>query len=150
MSIEFQIDSNEIEATIERIARQLPEINRRAKLRTGLALAQDAVNQSPTPPVATGYLRGSWFVAIENKSVETGKTGHKGSVPTGPDIIVGFSAAYAAKMHEGFGRMTPGRFSQQAGNTGPKFLELKLINNRARYMGIYADTFRDAIEDAYG
>lgn len=67
----------------------------------------------PLIPVDTGYLRHSYFTTPFIK-------------PIGPAIAMGFSANYAAHVHEMVGE----NINWNRPDSGPKFLEEHLLKNR--------------------
>ena len=91
-----------------------------------LAVAEVRKDMETTPPLVpidTGNLRGSWFSEPLN-------------LPTGPAVIFGFSANYAAYVHE-----LLGAHFQRPG-AGPKFLQAPIRRTKERTLRIIAENAR--------
>jgi hypothetical protein len=118
--------------------------------KVGLQLINWVVNGSPrssiTPPVLTGALRGSGSVFIGDKfvggtdfypvtgdGVRTINRSHSGKEN---EVTIGFNTAYAAKWHEN--PFTPGKFSQQSGDVGNKYVEVHLKADRLDLTKLFA------------
>lgn len=123
-----------------------------------LALLADIINESPRPPIASGYLWASGVVIVENRVIYSGNgiMTAQGSKPVKQKSfrapsgdagnlsgIVGLNTPYAARMHEGIGvKYNLGPGSRQAGGVGPKFMESKVLRFGKKYIGIIAEAMR--------
>jgi hypothetical protein len=117
----------------------------------GLALWQDTVNESPKPPVDTGNLRGSGalFVNSKDKSSMSPVGSRAPGVTTSHQtkqnaFVFGLDTPYAARLHE----MAPyktHRRPEANSDSGPKFLESKVVHNKDEYAEIVArEYFKNA------
>lgn len=145
--------TNTLTSGLAKLAKKLPKAIENAAGVSGLALIDDSLNQDPTPPIDTGYLRGSWFVYVNGKKKKGGKDA--GQIPESINVdaskitaTVGFSAEYAAAQHQNLapaGSWQPGPKSQTAGNTGGNFMGAKMERNKDRYAQVFADRLKKAI-----
>lgn len=146
MSIEFSFKDN-LSEPLKKLSEAFPKEAQKSSGVAALAIIQDALTVPPTPPVDSGYLRGSWFV----------KTGEMGKGPNGaPNVrtddtgaVYGFNAKYAIYQHENLETAGPwkkGPKSDAAGGVGGKFLEAKMLNSM-KYGKVWAVDFRKRIED---
>jgi hypothetical protein len=102
--------------------------------KVALQLINNIVNGSPqesvTPPILTGRLRGSGSVFLGGKLVRTtSDLSSKGTPATSHSekknvITAVFNTPYAAKWHEN--SFNPGPVSLQSGNVGNKYIEKHL------------------------
>lgn len=94
--------------------------------RIGILLKREVMTVSPTVPLDTGNLRGSWFTEFMTDIV-TRNTGMR----------FGFSANYARYVHEmmddTFGAADEGINWNEPGS-GPKFLEAAMKRNQDRML----------------
>lgn len=87
-------------------------------------IRKDIDSVSPLVPVGeTGNLRASWFAEPLN-------------LPTGPAVIFGHSANYAAYVHELLGA------NFQRPNAGPKWLQSHIRRTKERTLRIIAENAR--------
>jgi hypothetical protein len=90
-------------------------------IEAAIIIRRDMDKTSPTIPVDTGNLRGSWFTeAIKVKGMS--------------GLLIGFSANYAVFVHERvegseWGKGTVGKVDWNREGSGPKFLEAALTRN---------------------
>ncbi len=159
MSITFEFSSQEVDRNLVRLAVLFPKAAEQGLGKAGLKLIQYALTEEPTPPIDTGFLRGSWIVEVAGHKVKGGKTSANTSAHSRPmEAVVGFTAPYAAIQHEklaqgdvGFNKhgdrtqFWPGVKSQAAGNVGGKFLERKFIH-KDELFGIVGQTLKDALD----
>ena len=115
--------------------------------------------EMPKIPVDTGNLRASWFATTIKSTTKGGtfkgkdaaelKSGHsqvvsiaKGAVSAirHPALIMGFSANYAAFVHEMEGAQFSGRKGKKSGRegSGAKFFESAINNHKGEILGILA------------
>ena len=88
----------------------------------------DAINEPPTVPFKTGWLRDQHVTSVEVL----------GSLLIG-NLKVSTPRGYACSLHEGISRWgTPYDF--KAPGSGPKWIESKLIRFGDRYCGILSNT----------
>jgi hypothetical protein len=98
-----------------------------------------SVNESRTPPIRWGVLRGSSSAFVGNKLVKTFPINIKPGAPESPSPASSHTAPaftitwvwntdYATKMHEWTGGW--GKFTLQAGNAGNKWLEKHIQADR--------------------
>lgn len=128
------------------IARAIPKARKDSLGVGGLSLVHDALKESPTPPIDTANLRGSWAVDVEGEFVSRGESSKDASlVAKVGQAVVSFNTPYAHYQHEGISHshklLKPGPKSQAAGDTGPKFLEKKLLVNKTKYFTQMANRF---------
>jgi hypothetical protein len=136
---------NTLTPALKKLAKKLPKAYETATLVAGAQLADDAVNEAPTPPIDTGHLRGSWFVYAQGQLKTKGVDAERFdglsksiAVPRGKIMaVVGFNAPYAQIMHDdlkSFGTVyNLGPKSENAGNVNGNFLGAKLLKNKERY-----------------
>ena len=114
--------------------------------RAALQLLNDNVMEVPTVPIKEGWLRGSGSVFVQNKLIaestfgKSGKANMDHSESIGPREyvgVVGFNTPYAARLHEGI------TFHFTEPSSGPKYMESKLMRNKARYMEIIANAIKE-------
>lgn len=120
-------------AFLKGLDRVLANLNREIKAIEGrslqgmlLAVAEirkDIDTVSPLVPVDKGNLRASWFLEPL-------------MMPVGPAVIFGFSANYAAFVHELLGA------NFQRPGAGPKFLQAHIRRTRERTLRIIRDNAR--------
>ncbi|MFP4526443.1 MAG: hypothetical protein ACLFNL_08635 [Bacteroidales bacterium] len=132
-------------------------------IKTGILLRRTMENEPPLVPVDTGNLRASWFTVIKGKGeVNTGKTPLAKPQEVSPEdlqkqknvvsffksvseskkmpnMIFGFSANYAAAVHEMMGKV----HWQKAGS-GPKYMERHLKNKQDEIIKILAEEGKKA------
>ncbi len=117
---------------------------KKAVQNVALRLLSDAINEVPRPPIHTGNLRASGFVAFENEVLINPRNGQTvESLGLGKYTAqVGFSAPYAARQHE--------RYSgDYKGGSGAKSLETRKRENRgsgSKFLSDKALMFRDRYE----
>lgn len=143
--------TNTIAPGLRALAARLPKALENAAGVAGLAVIDDAVNEDPTPPLDTGYLRGSWFVYVNGKKKSNGGNAGSlpGSVPADPKTVsttVGFSAPYAAAQHQNLEPAGPWqRGPKSPPDSGGNYLGAKLGRNKNNYARIFADRLAKAI-----
>ena len=93
-------------------------------IRAVIYLRRDMEFMPPLIPVDTGNLRSSWFT----KSFYVSAGAYKA-----PVLMFGFSASYAAWVHEAIGR------EFQRPESGPKFLQAALARNEKVILQIIAE-----------
>jgi len=96
--------------------------------RVGTLINREVMTVSPTVPIDTGNLRGSWFVEFMTDAV-TQNTGMR----------FGFSANYAMYVHERvegapWGDGVVGNINWNAPGSGPKFLEAAIKRNTEKIL----------------
>ena len=104
--------------------------------RVGGLINREVMTVSPTVPLDTGNLRGSWFVEFMTDMV-TRNVGMR----------FGFSANYAFYVHErvegaAWGEGTVGRVNWNEPGSGPKFLEAAIKRNTEKIMQIMQEEMR--------
>lgn len=145
---------------IDEYIRRLRIAAKRGMARAAFNCLRDCVMDMPQVPLDEGTLRGSGSAFVDNELVATSEQfGGSGAKPTPatslgeplkPGFIrgaVGFNTPYAAYQHEGAredGSHVVKNYSHSG--TGAKFLERKLIENHAAYVG----EVHDAIEEEFG
>jgi len=99
----------------------IPSAGARGLKKSAAFLLRDAILETPTVPKKFGNLRRTQ--KVDNPKLR-------------PEISVeaGFSADYAAKVHE-----MPDTNNFTEPGSGPKYLEMKMIRNKEKYMKIAAD-----------
>jgi hypothetical protein len=115
-----------LDNVLKNLNREIKAIEGRSLKGMGLAvmaIRNDMETTPPLVPIDTGNLRASWFAEPL-------------SLPTGPAVIFGFSANYAAYVHE-----LLGAHFQRPG-AGPKFLQAHLRRTKERTLRIIADNAR--------
>ena len=106
------VDTSQVEAGLQRWGYAVREALAEGLGRGGAQLLNDAVQEIPTVPLESGYLRGSGSVFVNGKLVTTSPQGVAGGSPAISDddpargraeVIcrVGFNTVYAAVQHEG-------------------------------------------------
>jgi hypothetical protein len=136
--------------------------DKKAKIKCGLQFINFIINGSSkepvTPPVKWGNLRaaGSVHVGTEfvggnnlypvkstgglseiNEKAESNTANISENVDT---ITIGFNTSYATRMHET--NWNPGKTSEQAGNTGNKYIQKHLYADKDTILEFYAITFK--------
>ena len=101
--------------------------------RVGILLRRETITVSPTVPLDTGNLRGSWFTEFMTDIV-TRNVGMR----------FGFSANYAAYVHERlegapWGDGVVGDINWNEPGSGPKFLEAAIKRNTAKMLIIMGE-----------
>lgn len=143
--------TNTIAPGLRKLASRLPKALENAAGVAGLAVIDDAVNEDPTPPLDTGYLRGSWFVYVNGKKKSSGSDAGSlpGTIQTEQGTVsttIGFSAPYAAAQHQNLEPAgTWQRGPKSPPNSGGNYLGSKLDRNKDRYAKIFADRLAKAI-----
>jgi len=145
LGLKFEIKKNTLLEGIEKYEKAVLKAQENKALpKIGLQLINWIVNGSPnesvTPPILDGTLRGSGSVIVGNKFIGStqkakgtpAKSGNFGSTVVG----IVFNTAYAARWHET--PFKPGPISQQAGNVGYKYIEKHIKNDRKDLMKMYA------------
>ena len=119
-----------VDIDFKRLNKAIAVASESALEKTAVQMMDWNVNGSPavpeSPPIRTGFLRGSTSAFVGKKLVGTSGypvTGGSAAPATSYNgknkvITVGFNAAYATKMHEDKS-LRPGAFSQQAGSSNP-------------------------------
>jgi hypothetical protein len=102
-------------------------------VRVGILINREVMTVSPTVPLDTGNLRGSWFTEFMTDLV-TRNVGMR----------FGFSANYAFYVHERvegapWGEGVVGKVNWNEPGSGPKFLEAALKRNTDRILQIMAE-----------
>lgn len=159
----FKIDG--IEKVMQRINKVLKrielDITSEGFIRVSMYIRQKTENEYPKTPLYTGNLRASYFTVIKGKgNVNTGNyplikpnkvdpkdkalqrtvvsmmKGVSNSINY-PNMIFGFSANYAAPVHEDMEAKNWNR-----SNSGPKYFQLHLQRNRKDILHILAKSAR--------
>lgn len=140
---------------LQRLQRQSPTLFAKAMERGAIQFLTWAntgsMNESRTPPIRWGVLRGSSSAFVGNKLVATFPINVDSSAPESPTpaeaggtaglvITWAWNTDYAAKMHEWRGGW--GKFTIQAGNAGNKWLEKHLRADRDALMKMIAIEFK--------
>lgn len=123
------------------------------------ALLNDTIMEMPAAPLEEGTLRGCGSTFVQNKLVATAPNAGGSPTPASvgdesltPDVItavVGFNSPYAAYQHEGQrkdGTRVVKNYSHSG--TGKKFLEKKLFDNEADYIGVVAAEVKRYVDSA--
>ncbi|MHA1225234.1 MAG: hypothetical protein ACTSPV_00660 [Candidatus Hodarchaeales archaeon] len=134
----FFLDTKEFERGIKKITEQtIPSAAEKGLFNAMNALLKDSIDLPPQAPKDMGDLWGSRTGSAENPH-ETKRTNQEIS------IIGGFNIKYAHRHHE----VPPGTFhyttTKGARAPGPKYVETKMIRLKDKYMGIVADTIKEA------
>ena len=110
----------------DKVVSNLKREVRRIKNRSGKGLIEAAIivrrDMDKTPPlipIDTGNLRASWFTQLLN-------------LPKGKGIIMGFSANYAAFVHENMEK--EGKVTWRRPGAGPKFFQASLERNHDKIL----------------
>jgi hypothetical protein len=138
---------------LELASKKVIEANRKGMGQAGLRMIRDFVIDTPTPPVRTGFLRGSGSTFIGSNLVGTSKDlGFNGGEPNtqynAPDdtITVGFNARYAAAQDQNLapeGNWMPSM--TQDTTIGGGFVTKKLTK---KYWDVWIGIIAKAIKDA--
>lgn len=101
--------------------------------RVGILIRRETITVSPTVPLDTGNLRGSWFTEFMTDLV-TRNVGMR----------FGFSANYAAYVHERlegapWGDGVVGDINWNEPGSGPKFLEAAIKRNTDKFLIIMGE-----------
>jgi hypothetical protein len=145
--LRIEID-NDID--FDRYDKMFTENDKKARIKTGLQLMNNAINGSPAEsvviPILEGTLRGSGSVFLGSTVVGfSPKVRGKGD-PADQHrekegvVTVGFNTAYARRLHEY--PFKPGPVSQQSGDVGHKYLTKHLIADKKELMMLYSDFIR--------
>jgi len=144
---EFTWDTSDFDKKFKEIIKKtIPDLIEKGVGRATLQLLNDCVMEVPTVPIKEGWLRGSGSVFVQNKiaAISTfgrpGKanTEHSENIGAGEFVgVCGFNTPYAAKMHEGID------FKFTEPSSGAKYMESKLLRNKARYMTIIANAIKE-------
>lgn len=112
-------DSKDFDIKFPRVVdKQIPEAGAKTAFKVAGMVIRDAILEKPRAPHKTGNLWRSQ--KIEPPRIEKGEV----------TILLGFDADYAAVVHE-----MPAATDWTMTDSGPKFLEAKLIRNKEKYMG---------------
>jgi hypothetical protein len=127
---------------------RIDKLSMAGMIRFAILVRRDMEKTSPKTPIDTSNLRASWFIVTAN-SVQ-GEPQFKGEDAGGmasdhsstvsemqgktksilkPNLIMGFSARYAAAVHEGIGKKGSKMKFKRPG-AGAKFLETALNRNK--------------------
>lgn len=150
------------ERGLDEYVRRLRTSAKRGMSRAAMNCLRDCVMDMPSVPLDEGNLRGSGSAFVDNKLIGTSEQfGGAGATPTPateltdqlkPGFIrgvVGFNTPYAAYQHEGAredGTHVVKNYSHSG--TGAKFLEQKLIENHAAYVGEVHDAIQEEFAGA--
>jgi len=136
----------EVLKALKDVASKTDRASLRGLIRSSIIVRNATEKQSPKTPVDTGNLRASWFTVTNKGTTEEGtgaefKGSDAGKMSTQhsrvlteaksevagskPGVGFGFSANYAAEVHEA----AEGRNWNRPGS-GPKFLEQALLKNK--------------------
>jgi len=118
----FSVDFSDFDKKFMKIVTTaIPSAGARGLKKSAAHLLRDAILERPTAPKKTGNLRRTQ--KVEEPVLR-------------PDISVeaGFTADYSAAVHE-----MPSSNNFTEPDSGPKYLESKLIRNKEKYMKIAAD-----------
>jgi len=118
----FSVDFSDFDKKFMRIVTAtIPSAGARGLKKSAAYMLRDAILERPTVPKKSGNLRRTQ--QIEEPILR-------------PNISVeaGFAADYAAAVHE-----MPDTSNFTEPDSGPKFLEAKMIKNKEKYMKIAAD-----------
>jgi len=119
----FTVDFSDFDKKFMRIVlTAIPSAGARGLKKSAAYLLRDAIKERPTVPKKSGNLRRTQ--QVDNPKIEHGEV----------SIEAGFAADYAAKVHE-----MPDTYNFTEPDSGPKFLEAKMIKNKEKYMKIAAD-----------
>jgi hypothetical protein len=112
---------------------KIPGKTLKGLIQAGIIVRRDMEKTSPIIPVDTGNLRSSFFLVTSTGEVVQGANpGLPSMQNNGPYVALGFSANYAAKVHEAV------NVKFQRPDSGPKFLESALDRNITDIINIIA------------
>lgn len=107
---------------VNNLKREVRGINNRSAkglIEAAIIIRRDMDKTPPLIPIDTGNLRHSWFTQMLN-------------LPQGKGIIMGFSANYAAFVHENMEK--EGKVIWKRPGAGPKFFQRALEDNHAKIL----------------
>jgi len=143
-----KVDTKEFARRLKFYAeKQLPKLASEGLAKAAMALAHDALFESPTVPVDEGTLRGSMSVFVENKRIATGADfGFANGTPAGSSgarsasgkisALVGLNTPYAARHHE-----VPANFQEPG--AGNKYLTAKMQAHKDAYIATVAAVIKN-------
>ena len=108
---------SKVKANLRKALKQIENQSAKGLIQSAILIRVDMDKTPPLIPIDLGNLRASWFT----NSFRTFK---------GPGLMMGFSANYAAAIHEKVGA----KF--QRPGSGPKFFEASLKRNRKEIINI--------------
>lgn len=123
--------TGDLPQNLKKLSNQIQDKLDRSAARVGLAIIDDAVNEAPTPPIDTGFLRGSAVAYANGEKIHFDPGGKKASWSNQPPTIptpkgkiqiqIIFDTPYAAHMHEDIspGKIGKGKL-QDTGDDGSK------------------------------
>ena len=148
-NVEFKLIKNTLPMGIDAYKKAVLTASEKTALpKIGLQLINWIVNGSPnesvTPPILEGTLRGSGSVFVGNKYIGAiqkykGTPATSGNFPKSAATVV-FNTAYAAKLHDF--PFNPGPVSRQAGNVGYKYIKKHLKADKNDLMKMYAEIIK--------
>lgn len=113
------------DSVVKNLNREIKAIEGRTLKGLGLAVMMVRAEMDHTPPLIpigeTENLRASWFAEPLN-------------MPAGPAVICGFSANYAAYVHELLGTKSGGPINWTRPGSGPKFFQAPLRRNKEKIL----------------
>jgi hypothetical protein len=128
---------NTLSDGLKKLGERFPQAQKAALTAGVLALADDVLNIAPTPPVDTGFLRGSASVFVGSRLVSG-----QGSVSAPEDVATfAMDTPYTAYQHE----LENAVYSNNSDKIGPKFVETKLVRFAKDYGKIMADRFIEVV-----
>ena len=128
----FSVDFSDFEREFKAVTEHaIPEEAAKGMFKAGNALLHDAIYEKPYAPFDEGHLRGS--ARAEEAKVEKDKI-------TG---LAGFIIVYAARWHE-LSPAEDSRINWSLPGSGRKYLEIKLMMNKNKYMFIVAEHIRNS------
>ena len=104
---------------LKREVRGIKNRSGKGLIEAAIIVQRDMDKTPPLIPVDTGNLHGSWFTQLLN-------------LPKGKAIIMGFSANYAAFVHENMEK--EGKVTWRRPGAGPKFFQASLERNHDKIL----------------
>jgi len=149
----FKVDVSKVKARLAGLKAAVPGIARQIGGEVGLQIMNDSVMEIPTVPKKTGDLRGSGSVIVDGKLVKTSiQAGFSSSgTPADSDpvaqpkpnmviVTVAWNKPQAARLHE------HPEYNFTEPDSGGKFLEAKIVNNKAVYGRHVANRWKEALD----